>query len=390
MSIVAIQQTKRELYKKLSAFYLLFFFGIGSLYPLLSVYFENQGLSGKQIGVLMATGPIVSIVFQPIWGMICDRFHIQKRVLVFTLFASSMVALLFPLTNIYFIYFLLSALLSVFQSAVVPISDNISMNVVHNYGGAYGYIRLWGAIGFAVAVFVAGILSDLYRPQIIFYLYTVFLLAAILLTRGLPEENGEFNVQIFKGIKQLFKIPTFVLFLIGTFLLFGTINANNTFFGLFYQHIGGTLSGVGLAFLIAAGSEAPLMFLTGKLIKKFGMLPLIMFSALVTFGRWFFYSTEPSAGFVLATTFIQGFSVGIYLPTAIQYVRDIAPKEIQVTAISLYSSLGLGLGSTISTLIGGWIYDSFGVLKTYLYFSVSALLAFVVFLIIWIVENRGN
>ncbi|MFV9511260.1 MFS transporter [Tepidibacillus sp. LV47] len=380
---------RRNIYIRLSGFYYIYFFGVGALYPLLSVYFKDKGLTGSQLGLVMSIGPIVSIITQPIWGMLCDRYGIQKKVLMVTLLSAGAISLIFPIMNSFWLFFILTGILNIFQSAVVPITDNISMNFVQKYGGQYGDIRLWGSLGFAIAVWVAGILSDHLQADIIFYLYAISLFIASFLTRRMPNEHTtSFSVNVFKGIKNLLKVPSFSLFLLGTFLLFGTMNANNTYFGIFYQSIGGTKTGIGLAFLLAAGSEVPFMRWSGKLINKFGLLPVMIFAAFVTVARWFFYSLRPSVPWVIATTFVQGLSIGLFLATAVQFVKQKADEEVQVSAMSLYGSFGLGLGSFVSSMIGGWIYEQFGILNTYVYMAFASFLSVIVFLLIWGIEKK--
>ncbi|TCS82490.1 MFS transporter [Tepidibacillus fermentans] len=382
---------RRNIYARLSGFYYIYFFGMGALYPLLSVYFKDKGLTGSQLGLIMSVGPIVSIITQPIWGMLCDRYRIEKKVLFITLISAGVISLFFPISQSFLIFLMLIGLMNVFQSAVVPITDNISMNFVQRYGGQYGDIRLWGSIGFAVAVWVAGLLSDHFHSDIIFYLYTVSLFIAATLTKRMSEdENSQFSVNVFKEMKKLLTVPSFSLFLLGTFLLFGTMNANNTYFGIFYQSIGGTKTGIGLAFLLAAGSEVPFMRWSGKLITKFGLLPVMIFSAVVTVIRWFFYSLGPSVFWVIVTTFVQGLSIGLFLATAVQFVKTKAEADVQVTAMSLYGSFGLGLGSFVSSMIGGWIYEHFGILNTYLYMAIASFLAILIFLVIWVIEREGH
>jgi len=380
---------KRNTYVQLSSFYYIYFFGMGALYPLLSVYFKDQGLTGSQLGVVMSIGPVLSIITQPIWGMLCDRYGIQKKVLLVTLVAAGLISLIFPSTHSFWAFFILIGVLNIFQSAIVPITDNISMNFVQHFGGQYGDIRLWGSLGFAMAVLVAGFLSDYFNAGIIFYLSTFSLMIAALLTRKMPNENATFSVSIFRGITNLLKVPSFSLFLFGTFLLFGTMNANNTYFGILYQSIGGTKTGIGLAFLLAAGSEVPFMRWSGKLIARFGLLPVMTFSAFVAVLRWGLYSFGPSVPIIMITTFTQGLSIGLFLATAVQFVKEKSEAEVQVTAMTLYGSFGLGLGSFVSSMVGGWILEYFGILHTYLYFTVSSFIAILVFLFIWVLEKRS-
>ncbi|WP_339060361.1 MFS transporter [Tepidibacillus marianensis] len=179
-----VLEQRRNTYFRLSSFYYIYFFGMGALYPLLSVYFKDHGLTGSQLGLVMSIGPILSIVTQPIWGMLCDRYGIQKKVLLITLVAAGLASLIFPSTQSFWAFFILIGVLNIFQSAVVPITDNISMNFVQRFGGQYGDIRLWGSLGFAMAVWMAGILSDHFQANIIFYLYAI----SFFLQRSSQEE----------------------------------------------------------------------------------------------------------------------------------------------------------------------------------------------------------
>src|SRR5699024_12149353 len=53
-----------------------------SFLPLLLTY---RGLSAQEIGWVLAIGPAVSIIAQPFWGFISDKFQTVRRVLIITL-----------------------------------------------------------------------------------------------------------------------------------------------------------------------------------------------------------------------------------------------------------------------------------------------------------------
>jgi MFS transporter, PPP family, 3-phenylpropionic acid transporter len=352
-------------------FYFFVFFAFGALFPLLSVYLQEEvGLSGTEIGAIMSISPVVMMLIQPLWGMVTDYTRKPVFVLTVALWATAVTGFVYSLAAEYRWLMVITVLLAAMQSAIVPISDSIALHHVQQDGGSYGSIRLWGSLGFAVAVLAGGWLSDHFAFMTIFYLFSLMLILAAFLAWRLPKQSQTMNSGTLRGVRQLLAIPHFLLLLLSTFLIFGPILANNSYFGIFIKQLGGTLTGIGFAFLLAAGSEAPFMKMTDRLIRRFGLIPLFIFATAVSGLRWFLYFWEPPLVFVYITTIAQGFSVGLSIPAALQYARDIAPKHVQATAVSLYSAAGNGFGAWFCTFIGGYLLDRYHIGAVYLFFSV--------------------
>lgn len=369
----------------LSALYLFIYYGFGAFTPLIMQYYQSINLTGTQVGLISATTPVVSIVTQPLWGIICDRFRIRKSVLVLTLLTSGLIGLLFPVVSTFALVLILYTVLSVFQSAVVPVSDSIALGYVKKHNLQFGDIRMWGAIGFALAAFLTGVMVEKWGPSVIFYSYFAAMVVAILFLRQVPEEvesAPKFTTSMLAGIKDLLKLPRFVLFLTASFFVFGSVNANNIWFSLYYQEIGGTIAGVGLAFLLFAGSEAPFMKLAGYIARRWGLELTILIAASVSAIRWFWYSSAPSTTAVIALFFVQGISVGFYLATAAQFVRENTPASLQVTALALFFSVGHGLGTMLCNLTAGWIKDNFSTLTIYSFFGTVTVIGLIPLILI--------
>ncbi|MBL0389315.1 MFS transporter [Tumebacillus sp. ITR2] len=357
----------------LGAYYFFFFIGFGALYPMLPLFLRENGLSGGQIGIITGIGPVMTVLFQPLWGMIVDRYQAQRLVLFATLAVAGVLSLLYPQVGGYVWFLALFAGMAAFHSSGVPILDSISLRTVAQYGGDYGSLRLWGAIGFAVASWVAGKLADLSGLQAIFYVYAAAMFSCVLLTRALPKEPAEMKFELLKGLGKLIRLPRFLVFLFGTFLIFGTIQANNSYYSIFFTAIGGNVAGVGLSFLIAAGSEAPVMRFAGRLISRTGLIGALVLSGSIASLRWLFYGFEPGPVLVMSLLFVQGLSTGIYIPAAAEFVRQNTPEEIRVTALGIYSAIGNGLGSMAGTMVGGLLLDSVGIFGTYTVFGIASL-----------------
>ncbi|GED14080.1 MFS transporter [Aneurinibacillus migulanus] len=376
----------------ISGLFLFIYFALGALYPLLSHYLKSIGMSGTQIGLIVSVGPIVAIFAQPFWGMLCDRFQMSRQVLSGILLGAVAASFLLLWGGKSFIAFaLLYGVLHFFQSGAVPISDGLALGYVTRTGIEFGRIRQWGAIGFALATLVAGMLVDAFWLGVIFYVYAFAQFSAFLFLQGVQTERSVEAVNVFKGLSELIRLPRYMLFLASAFLIFGPINAHNIFFGLLYEQLGGQIAGIGLAFLLFAGSEAPFMKWSGFFIKRLGLEKTIFIAALVSSLRWFWYGTGPTPFAVLALFFIQGFSAGLYLASATQFVRENAPDTLRVTALAVYTSMGLGLGSMAANVVGGMLVDTYGVLRTYTFFGGLTVLGLVpLTLVTWFIKRKST
>ncbi|WP_318508909.1 major facilitator superfamily domain-containing protein 6 [Bacillus sp. T3] len=369
----------------MKGFYLFTFFGVGSLYPLLSVYLnEVEGLTGYQIGTIMSISPIMMIFFQPIWGMIADITNSPVKILTGTTLVAGVFSLGYLLNHAFYWFIIVAIMVALFQSAIIPISDSITLKYSNKVRVNYGSIRLFGSLGFGLAVFFMGRLSEI-DETVIFYSFFISLTLSAILSSKLPKEKAMGQKQpLLAGIKEMLTFKKFIIFLVITFLIFGPNLANNTYFGLFVEEQGGTYTGIGIAFLIAVLSEIPFMKLAGAWIHRLGLLQVATIAGVISLLRWFFYYTEPSLPIVYLTAIMQGLSVGLFIPAGLQYIRDITPVQMTATAVTIYSAIGNGFGNWFSTFFGGFFYDQGGIKMVYLFFSVLALIGVV--LSIWLIK----
>ncbi|WP_409301079.1 MFS transporter [Peribacillus sp. SCS-155] len=359
----------------LQAYYLFSFFAVGSLTPLLSVYLsEVEHFNGYQIGTIMSIGPITMIIFQPVWGIVCDITRKPAKVLAIATLFAGVFGLGFIFLHQYYLLVVLFFMLSVFQSGMIPVSDSISLQYASKVGANYGSIRLFGSLGFGFAVFIMGRLSETATgPVIIFYAFAIGLAIAAILAVRLPQQNQEKRIAIAAGLKELFMLNRFIMFLVVTFLIFGPNLANNVYFGLFVEDRGGTYTGIGIAFLIAVLSEVPFMRIAGGWSRRLGLLPVALIAGIASLVRWVFYFTEPALSLVYATSVIQGFAIGLFIPAGLQYIRNIVPVHITVTAVTVYSAFGNGLGNWFFTFFGGILMETTSIYVVYLFFGAMTL-----------------
>ena len=69
--------------RRLSLFWFTYFCGLGVFFPYYTLYLhENAGLDGMQVGLVLATLPLVGAIAQPLWGYLADRTGARSRILI--------------------------------------------------------------------------------------------------------------------------------------------------------------------------------------------------------------------------------------------------------------------------------------------------------------------
>src|SRR5690554_1330790 len=109
------QQMKPNKTFWVSANYFALFAGTGAFHPFLSLYLRNSGWSGSEIGVYLAIGPLVALISQPLWGLLCDALGNTKRVFTALLLLTGATAFVYAFVEPTTAFFGLAVLLGVFQ-----------------------------------------------------------------------------------------------------------------------------------------------------------------------------------------------------------------------------------------------------------------------------------
>ena len=240
--------------------YFFIYFPLGAVCPLIGQYLNSIGFTGTQVGVVTAFGTGAAVIGGMFWGRIYANSS-RKRVVIMTMFILAAASALVSLAITGFLaYTLIYGLLYFNQGPSHGLCDSVVMDRKENFPA----IRALGAVGYAIAVFICGQLAETMGLRINFVIHAMaFIIAAFIIMSfrepvnySKKQETGEAIT-----IKELFKDRDFVYLLVFSFFALGPTMSNNTYFSFLFIEAGGDIGGVGLAFLLMAGSEAPFMFL---------------------------------------------------------------------------------------------------------------------------------
>ena len=169
------------------------------------LYFADKQISATQIGILMSMMQVMRIFGPNLWGWVAD--HTRRRVLVLRI-TSIAAAIVF--TGMFwgesFAYlFVLLILLNLFTSAQGPLSEAQMLSTMRGDLTHYGRLRLWGSVGFIVAVMVAGQLLDTFGIGLMPALALLLLLLVVFAAAGMREQSQEPHTQSVPSVRSLMR-----------------------------------------------------------------------------------------------------------------------------------------------------------------------------------------
>ena len=139
-------------YWRLSGFYLFYFALLGATAPFLALYFDHLGFTPARIGELVAIPMLMRCVAPNLWGWLGDRSGQRLRIVRFGAVCTFLSLSLIFVDQSYAWLALVMALHAFFWHAVLPQFEVITLAHLREQSARYSEIRLWGSIGFVLAV----------------------------------------------------------------------------------------------------------------------------------------------------------------------------------------------------------------------------------------------
>lgn len=377
-------------YWRLSAFYLFYFASLGALLPYWGLYLKSLDFDATAIGTLMAIIMATKIVSPNIWGWIAD--HTGKRMAIVQL-GSLLAVLTFTgvyLSSDFWWLVLVMAAFSFFWNAALPQFEATTFNHLGDQVHRYSAIRLWGSVGFILAVWSIGYALEgqaiSWLPNVLLVLFAGIWLSSIIV----PEEAaGHLHLE-HESLRKLLTKPPVMGLLIACFLMQASHGPYYTFYSIYMEESGYGLGNIGLLWALGVLAEVGIFLVMHRLVPRFGLRHLLMSSLLLATLRWLLIGLYPSLGLVMAfAQLLHAASFGIYHAAAIQMIHRFFVGKHQGKGQALYSSLSFGAGGAIGSFYSGYLYELAGPLAMYMLAAAISLTGmFVVYWFVYLPSDR--
>ncbi len=336
------------------------------------VFFRENGLTNSEIGTLLAVGPLAAILSQPIMGFISDKYKSIKMTLLICLIGSILISLILIQVSSFIGYVIVLFLFFSFVSSVNPLGDSLAKQTAEEENSSFGYIRMWGSLGFGVSALVVGYILSLIGVSSIFFLILACLVITFLIALSLENPTKVSKKATILDLVKMGTEPKLFIFLFFVMFISITHRTNDNFLGLYILELGGDESYIGVATFIGVATECIVLATGAFWFRRFHETTFIMIAGILYCIRWLLMAiiTEPSV--VLVLQLLHGVTFGILFLSAFQYTSKILPSHLQATGHVLFYTILFGVSAIIGTLAGGAIIDYFSMQVLYFLMSILA------------------
>lgn len=369
------------IYWRLSGFYLFYFASLGALVPYWGLYLKSLDFSVTQIGQLIAILMATKIVAPNVWGWIADMTgHRMTIVRSASLLAALSFMGVFAGSGFWWMALVMIAF-SFFWNAALPQFEATTMNHLGGETHRYSGIRLWGSVGFIVAVAALGPLLDAFGtarlPQVLAVVFILIWLSSLYV----PESAAGHLSMDQERLRDVLRRPVVVALLAVCFLVQASHGPYYAFFSIYLESYGYSTALIGQLWALGVLAEIGVFLVMPRLLPRFGARALLLAAVVLTTLRWLLI-----AGFaahlpvmLLAQT-LHAASFGLYHAVAIYLVHRLFTGAHQGRGQALYSSVSFGAGGAAGSLVSGYLWTGMGAQSMYLLAAAVSLAAVAVVL----------
>lgn len=344
---------------RFKAFFTLQYLGVGVFGPYMALYLAHKGLSGAQLGIILGTMPLISIIAQPTWSIVSDLFQSRRTLLVISCLSAAIVASFYTLTSSFTGSLLISILYALLHAPIGTLSTALVLDHLEkqNRQDEFGYIRLWGSFGFAVTALLMGAFVIKTMIAILPLLYSAIMLIITLLATTLPEGEKKKPAAWWEGIAIVFQRKEIILYFIGCMFVNTSISIGLQYMPLFMEKLNSSGWMMGVAVSLQAILEVPLMARVPKWTAKYGLPVVFLIGVLLLPVRWIVFLLIDQPAWIIPTSMFHSLAIMSLMVVGVKHVDDKFPREWRASGQGLYSTVMNGIGPSIGLFIAGNLYE---------------------------------
>ncbi len=390
---------------RLSVMMFLQFFIWGAWYPLVFGYLPKMGFDDGQQFLILATFNVGAIVAMFFSTQFADRHFAAERFLAFSMVVSGAAILLLAylepgkvpvdptkpdgakLDAPFWPFFLLLLVHSLFYVPTISITNSIAFTNLKDAQQDFGFVRLWGTIGWIAAAWpfvfilvdwenVPGFGSVSFTEwlgtalgtgkkgadalQATSWTFVTAGTASLVLAAfslGLPhtppkpaEQGGERFAWL--DAMKLLRHPFVLVLFVVTFIDAAVHQYYFVWTGRYLEYgVGISSNWVMPVMSVGQIAEIGTMAILGYVLKSLGWRTTMVIGVLGHAARFAAFAFLPYAGVAITVNLLHGICYAFFFATVYIFVDEFFPKDARASAQGLFNLLILGLGPLATNLV---------------------------------------
>ncbi|HCP00925.1 MAG TPA: 3-phenylpropionate MFS transporter [Rhodospirillaceae bacterium] len=343
---------------RFALFYGALFFVLGVLLPFWPIWLKSRGLSAADIGVILAVGPWIRVLVDPVITRTADHSGSGRRMLVLAAIVSLIAFSGFALVSSFWLILLITLVFAPSYHALIPLGDSQAMSAVERYGLDYGRLRLWGSLTFIAGTLGIGALLTGRNPDLILVVVSVGLVVVLVTTFLLREQNEARGHARWPEVLALVRGPRFIAFILAASAVQASHGVLNGFSGIHWKAAGHSELVVGLLWGGSVLVEVVLFAFSGAVVARLGASRLLLLGAAACLLRWAILAETTFLPGLVIAQLLHAVTFGATYLATMHFISAHAPEGLKATAQGAYASVS-GVVMGFSLIAAGKLYGAF-------------------------------
>jgi NHS family xanthosine MFS transporter len=361
--------------------FLQFFIWGSWLLTIGAYWFNNKHWSGTEFGIIFSTMGISSVFMPALTGIISDRLINAEKLYGLLHFFGAVALFYLPQVDNPTTFFWVMLLNMFFYMPTISLSITVAYNalIAKDFDVVKDYppIRIWGTIGFIVALWVVSLThnetsaNQFYIAGIVSLLLGIY---AFTLPKCPPMCKGEkatsFTNALGLNAFELFKQRKFAIFFIFSMLLGAALQLTNAY-GDTYIHdfaaVGAYKNTIAVKYpaiimSISQVSETLFILAIPFFLRKFGIKYVMLFSMLawvLRFGLFAFGNPSDGLWMIIMSCIVYGMAFDFFNISGSLFMETQTDSKIRGSAQGLFMMMVNGFGSLIGSFTSGYIIQKY-------------------------------
>jgi NHS family xanthosine MFS transporter len=344
-------------------------------------WFGSKQWSGAEFGAIFSTLGISSIIMPAVTGIIADKFINAEKLYGALHILSGMALLFLPQVNdsVTFYWIIFAAMLCYMPT--IALSNSVAYTILKNNDydvvKVFPPIRVWGTIGFIVAMWATN-LSGNKASANMFYIAAGSAIVLGLYSFTLPKcppqkliaENASFAEKFGLTAFKLFGTYKVALFFVFSMFLGGALQLTNMYGDVFLSEFAKNplytdsfmIKYSTLIMSISQISETLFILAIPFFLKKFGIKNVMLISMVawvLRFGLFAYGNPAEGLWMIILSCIVYGMAFDFFNISGSLFVETTTDASIRSSAQGLFMMMTNGFGAFFGGLVSGIVIDKF-------------------------------
>ncbi len=356
---------------RIAAFYFAYFCYLGAYAPYFSLYLAGAGFAAGEIALILAL-PQFARIFAPMaWGWLSDATGSRRGVVAVSCGLTTVAVGALFFASGFLQTALTVAMIGVFSAAILSIVDALAFSVLGNDTHRYGPVRLWGSVGFIVAVLATGTMLDALPVAKLLWVLSGLSLASVLFAFLLPAPHVARAAPARGSMRAILRRMDVLAFFAACTCMTVAHGALYAFYSIYLVGHGYSKSVVGVLWMLGVVAEIGVFLAMPALLRRFSLRGILLASFVAAGARFLMIGWGVEwLGVLVVAQLLHAATFGSFHAASLAVVHRMFEGPLQVRGQALYMSVCYGLGGVGGTLLAGATWESLGAAPTY---GISAL-----------------